>query len=400
MRNEDDFGTLLGRIEQLPNGMHQLYLQMWNRLNEDQQHYQEEAATFFTYVATCFAVNQYRPLSVFEMLAALNPQLQSIILDDLNPQDPFNLAQECERLKARIISRSAGLLELSLEDRTDTDEHETGTNEDETDIDQEETGKDDCSLSTDNSQPAVAMGDCETLTRSPSDQSRELLCDSASQSDADSLSPKSPPNDTPHRAGTHSNHTLAVHQHTKLRYLHRTARDFLLNTEDGRRLSGKPKDSPITKSINIVRARMTALVQGLIEFRRGQVEGLIFEIKRLFHHENLKEQHETESLISLRRVCQSLSIPDDPQHHIGYTTFWEYPNPGFEGNAAKCGFAEYVQNFVQDRAAYNDARRRGLLVLQALYDPDAATKYPGVMALVSWLATDGAELHIDVSERF
>ena len=401
MRNEDDFGILLGRIEQLPNGMHQLYLEMWNRLNEDQQHYQEEAATYFSYAAASFELNVNVPLSLFEMLAVLNPQLQSKFLDDLNPQDPSNLAQECEKLKARIITGSAGLLELSLEDEPDADEDEAGTDgdepntdEDEADSDEDGTDRDGCSLSTGNSQPTVAMDDYETLTQSLSNQSRESLCEFASQSETQPLSSRSPPNDIPYRAVTHSDHTLAVHHNTKLKYLHRTARDFLLNTEDGRRISGNPKDSPRTRSINIVRARMSTLRQGLVGFREVKISGLIYEIKRLFHGLDLKERDETEHLILLRRLCQSLSIPGDPQHHIGYTTFWDYPNPGFEGMAAMCGCAEYVQNFVQSRASYVDPRRRGLLVIHALGHPYVVSKYPGVMALVSWLATNGADLHM------
>ncbi|KAL8910207.1 MAG: hypothetical protein Q9171_004480 [Xanthocarpia ochracea] len=328
------------------------------------------------------------------MLAALNPQLQSIILDDLNPQDPFNLARECEQLKSRIITRSAGLLEFSMEDETDTDEDEAGTDGEETDTDEDEagidgdeadtdedeTGRDDCSLSTESSRPTVAMGDYETLKHSPSDQSRESLCDPASQR-------------------TRSNHTLAVHHHTKLKYLHRTARDFLLNTEEGRRLSGKPKDSPITRSINILRARMAALVQGVLRFNSTEVEGIIIDIKGYFREGNPKEKHETESLIFLRRLCESLSVPGDPYHHIGYTTFWVYPNPGFEGMAAACGFTEYIQNFVQDRAPYINPRRRGLLVLHALSNPDFITKFQ-ILALVSWLASNGAELHMTYMRRF
>lgn len=244
------------------------------------------------------------------------------------------------------------------------------------------------------------MDDYGTLSHSPFDQARESLCDPASQSETDPLSSRSPPNDIPYRAVTHSSHTLAVHHHTKLKYLHRTARDFLLNTEDGRRLSGKPKDSPRTTSINILRARMSALVQGLWGFDEIKIAGLIYEIKRLFHEVNYKERHETESLILLRRLCQSLSIPGDPQHHIGYTTFWGYPNPGFEGLAAMYGCAEYVQNFVQDRSSYIDPRRRGLLVIHALGDPYVVSEYPGVMALVSWLATNGAELHMTYLRNF
>ncbi|KAI4236155.1 MAG: hypothetical protein LQ349_002726 [Xanthoria aureola] len=389
MRNEDDFGVVLGRIKELPNGMHQLYLEMWTRLNEDQQHYQEEAATYFSYAAASFELNVNDPLSLFEMLAVLNPRLQRIILDDLNPQDPSDLARECEKLKTRIIIRSAGLLELSLEDERDTDvdepdtdedeagtdgdepntdedepntdEDEAGTDgdepntdEDEADSDEDGTDRDGCSLSTGNSQPTVAMDDYEALTQSLSNQSRESLCQFASQSATEPLSSRSPPNDIPHRAVTHSNHTLAVHHRTRLKYLHRTARDFLLNTEDGRRLSGKPKDSPRTRSINIVRARMSALAQGLSEFHKEIISGLIYEIKRLFHELDPKERYETESLILLRRLCQSLSIRGDPQHHIGHTTFWYYTNLGFEAMAAMYGCAEYVQNFVQSRASRPD----------------------------------------------
>ena len=36
MRNEDNFRDLLDRIEELPSGMYELYLTMWNRLNGDE----------------------------------------------------------------------------------------------------------------------------------------------------------------------------------------------------------------------------------------------------------------------------------------------------------------------------------------------------------------------------
>ncbi|KAL8922530.1 MAG: hypothetical protein Q9172_003537 [Xanthocarpia lactea] len=336
MRNEDDFGVLLGRIEELPNGMHQLYLQMWNRVNEDQHHYQEEAATYFSYVATCFALNEHVPLSLFEMLVALNPQLQSIILDDLKPQDPFNLAWECERLKARIITRSAGLLEFSMSDEADID----GS-----------------ILSTDHPQSAGSMDDNESLPRSLSDLRRESTCDSGSQSEADLFPQRSPQIDIPYRVRTRSSYTLAVHHHTKVKYLHRTARDFLLNTEDGLRLSGKLEYSPVTRSYNIIRARMTTLVQGVLKFHEEGISDLMEDIKRHFGGYS-PPKHETELMIVLRRLCQSLSIPGDPRHHIGYTAFWQNPKSSFEGTAAYLGFGEYVQKFVQDRTSYIDPCHR------------------------------------------
>lgn len=386
MRNEDDFGVLLGRIKELPNGMHQLYIQMWNRLNEDQKHYQEEAATYFSYVATCFARNENYPLSLIEMLVVLDPQLQSIFLDDLKPQDPFSLAQKCELLKTRIITRSAGLLELSMD----------------------ESYADDYTLSVECSQSTGTFDDSQSLTRSSSDQSREPLCysasqnqsqeslsHSASQTDADFFPRESPQDEISHRAWIYSNRRLAVHQHTKLKYLHRTARDFLLCTEDGLRLLGKPKDSPLTRSYNILRARMATLVQGVLKFRAGGIEGLICNIKDYFNNHPMPNQ-QTELLIALRRLCQSLSVPGDPQNHIGYTAFWWSSDSSFEAQAARVGFFEYVQQFVQDRTSYIDPCRRGLLTLNAVSYRGAAysSRSPGNMALVSWLASNGADLHM------
>ncbi len=374
MRNDDDFSTLLGRIEELPNGMHQLYLQMWNRLNEDQQHYQEEAATYFSYVATCSAVNQNVPLSLFEMLVVLDLQLQSRFLDDLQPQDPFDLARKCELLKTRIITRSAGLLELLSHDNPDID---------------------DLTLSIECSSCMGTNDDSGSLTRSLSDQSRKSLCHSASHSGADFLPWGSPQKDISHRAWIHSNRRLAVYQHTKIKYFHRTARDFLLNTDDGVRLSGNPKDSATTRPCKIALARMTTLVQGLLKFRAHRIRNLICNIR---DHSNghLMPTQQAESLIALRRLCQRLSAPDDPQNHIGYAAFWPSFYPGFEAEAARTGSAEYIQQFVQDRTSYIGPCRRGYLTLLAVTHRDAAygPRSLGNMALVSWLASNGADLHM------
>ncbi|KAL8752288.1 MAG: hypothetical protein Q9184_005780 [Pyrenodesmia sp. 2 TL-2023] len=371
MRNEDDFGVLLGRIEALPNGMHQLYLQMWNRLNEDQQHYQEEAATYFSYVAACFASSRSPPLSLFEMLVALDPQLQRSILDELKPQDPISLARECELLQARIITRSAGLLELSMKVSSYID----------------------CRSSAISSQSMGTMDDNESLTGSPFHQSRESLYgDSACQSDAVSSPRRNQQNGISYRVGTHSNEKIAFIYDTKINYLHRTARDFL-STEEGLRLSGNPKDPPVTRSHNIVRARMTCLVQGLVKFRAYEIRILIYDIKRQFEGYPVPKD-ETESLILLRRLCQSLSTPGDPQHHIGYTAFWGTGNQSFECIAARYGCMEYVKEFVENRTSYIDPCRRGLLALHAVLLPVTATVVPGNMALFSWLASNGADVHM------
>ncbi|KAL8964240.1 MAG: hypothetical protein Q9183_004592, partial [Haloplaca sp. 2 TL-2023] len=92
MRNDDDFGDLLGRIEELPKGMYELYLNMWNRLNGDQDRYRQEAATYFSYQRL---EEDMRP-SLFELLIVLNPHMQEELVDKLQPQDQSFLTRQCK----------------------------------------------------------------------------------------------------------------------------------------------------------------------------------------------------------------------------------------------------------------------------------------------------------------
>lgn len=373
MRNEDTFKDLLRRIQQLPSGMHQLYLQMWNRLNEDKKQYQEEAATYFSYVATCFEYDETAPISLFELLVALASQLQIVMLDDLKPQDPIGLTRDCEALKTRVLTRSAGLLEFSIDEKFE----------------------DTYSLSTVSSGSIESMVDTNDLAGSLSNQSHKSLDDATSQDEVDSVPGIHPRNDQAFAAGSpYSSNTLTFYYRTKLKYLHRTARDFLMDTEDGRKLSGSPPDPPVTRSRNILRARIAALLQGYIDFDETHIEDIMTEIKYHFHGHS---DHETELVVALRRVCQSLSTPGVPKYHIGYRAFWREKFPSFECCAACYGFPEYVQKFVQDRSSYIDPYCRGLLAYFAASSTasnfDADMHYSRKMALVSWLASNGADLH-------
>ncbi|KAI4263815.1 MAG: hypothetical protein L6R42_001051 [Xanthoria sp. 1 TBL-2021] len=374
MRNEDTFGDLLRRIERLPSGMHQLYLQMWNRLNEDKKHYQEEAATYFSYVATWFEFKERVPISLFELLVALDPQLQISIVDELKPQDPIVLNRDCEALKTRVLTRTAGLLEFSMD--SDTEEENRH--------------------STPSSWSAETMNYTYGRARSLSGQSHQSLSGSASQNKVDFVTGIRPRNDQAFAAGNlYSSGNLAIHYRSKLKYLHRTARDFLMETEDGQKLSGNPPDLPVTMSNNILRARMAALVQGYMDFEGTHVAGIISDIKFRFRG-HPDPEHETVLIVALRRVCQSLSTPGIPEHHIGYSAFWVGAYASFECCAVYFGFPEYVQKFVQDRSSYIDPYGRGLLALYAAStNSNRATDvhYARTTPLISWLASNGADLH-------
>lgn len=382
MRNEDTIEDLLRRIEQLPSGMHQLYLQMWNRLNEDKQQYQDEAATYFSYAATHFSYRDGEvPISLFELLVALNPQLQNIILDDLKPQDPIGLTRDCEALKTRVLTRTAGLLEFSMD--SDTEEENTP--------------------STASSWSNETMNSQYGRARSLSNQSHKSLDDAASHGEVNLVAEIHSQNDQAFAAGNpYSSDTIAVHYRSKLRYLHRTARDFLMDTEDGQKLSGSPPDPPVTRSRNILRARMAALLRGYINFGQMGVKHIMTDIK--FHFLGHPDpEHETALIVALRRVCQSLSTPGIPKDHIGYSAFWLENYASFECCAAYFGFSGYVQKFVQDRSSYIDPYCRGLLAHYAALSTastlGADVHYSGRMALFSWLASNGADLHTPQTDK-
>ena len=114
LRNDDDFHELLHRVEELPSEMHQLYLQMWKRLNGDEKRYQIEAATYFSY-------ESFYPLTLFELVVALDPALQDKYLDECKSQDPLAIADRCARLQTRILTRCAGLLEVNIQPHCDID---------------------------------------------------------------------------------------------------------------------------------------------------------------------------------------------------------------------------------------------------------------------------------------
>ena len=329
-RNEDDPDCLEDRIEELPSEMGQLYLQMWKRLNGDEQRYRDEAATYFSYAAFDFHFHQ---VSLFELVVALDKGLQEEYLSSMTPQDPEGLKKGCERLSTRLVTRCAGLLELAVVEEL----HNT-------------------------------------------DSSANI---STASSDA-SLQP---------RINLHGSNPLTIYHKTKVKFLHRTARDFLLNTKDGQVLFGVPNMSFDSGFQNVTRARMATLVQCLAEFNGTQVEKIIGDIGRS------NTIHEKELLTTFKRLCERLSKTGSYDRHIGYRRFWEstlgiaFKGIDFEGTAASCGCVDYVRYFVETKGPYVSPYYRGFLLLCAVRGLNDGNAIPiHALSMISWLAAHGADL--------
>jgi len=292
MRNGDDFGVLLARVESLPGEMHELYLQMWKRLNGDEQFYREEASTYFSY-------GSHYPLSLFELMVALDESLQADYMNNVGPLDPDDLARGCEVLKTRILTRCAGLLEVVFED----------------------------------------FGSSIPVNQLPNDMQDNVL--------------------------------LWRYHNTKIKFLHRIARDFLLTTNDGQGLRGKPKTSIESRVLNVIKAKLATSIQGFYEFDYGFMTSLIDSIAP-FDPEN-----EVELLLTIKRVYEKVPMPEVMQR-VGNNAFWSRSGAdNFETLAASFGCAKYICHFLEnERPQASSAYRSRLFLFAAegvlpLFDPPA-----------------------------
>ncbi|KAL9602068.1 MAG: hypothetical protein Q9219_002064 [cf. Caloplaca sp. 3 TL-2023] len=277
-RKEDSFGTLLCRLEQLPSGMSQLYFQMWNRLNEDQELYRNEASTFFYYA------RQYPRLRVFELLIMLNEVVRDSFIKSFEAQDPAALSSRCKCLGVRIITRTAGLLEL------------------------------------------VPM----------------------KQSPVPSIAGKS----FVHWKELHKRNaeSLIPHYCTKVKFLHRTATDFLFSTKEGSMILGEPQYKVGLRLANFTKAEIVACIQGLT------LKNEIWFGNTMSHMNRLGYEDEVELLPTMKRLHDFLREKTQDDNRFG----------NFEALAAYHGHSSYIQNYISSNQLHLSPGHCSQLMLSAV----------------------------------
>ena len=353
MRNEDDFEVLLERLDELPSGMEQLYQQMWRRLNGDEQRYRAEASLYFSY-------HEFFPCSLFEMMVALNPEIQTKYLQEMKSQDPTPLAEKCEILKTRILTRCAGLLEVPetvkiVEYYQDSSSASVSDSNESTTLSEsveEETAK-------------------EKQEARYNDEGKLPLPQSAETIDAQA----------------NASNILKRYHSLQIKFLHRTARDFLLDTETGNDIIGESSQTREARLSNITRARMATLVEGLDPFSARYVNGIMKTIGKF------DTKDEIELLEALREVCVTLHVPGSSTCDITRFEFWGHSWWGdYLGRAVFHNCTKYVQWYIDHVVTYLSPYYLGYLFSLASFF--SCKRYPKPwMQLVTSLADKGADLH-------
>ena len=356
MNNQDDFKDLLNRIEELPSGIERLYLQMWGRLNGDEKRYFDEATLLFSY-------DSFYPISLFKLLVALDKDLQLKYVKNLTRQDHRNLVRRCEKLKTRILTRCAGLLEVVGYEDSNKGIDDDGT----LDLPHQYEIEDDT--------------DPIRLTFASSDSSPEIATKEQYQSRGSRNECSLP---TQQRVQEYDE--LKTHYKTKVKYLHRTARDFLLDTTAGQRLVGKPKTSLEERFQNVTRARIASLIQGLARFSGRWIHKIVKSIG-CFNPESEKaySKIEIDLVTSVRRVYESRS-----SHNFQNIVTFDRGPSDFLGTTAFNGCTEYVRYSIENENQYMSPYYRGYLFLCAVDGPAGFRSRN--WSLISWLAQSGADL--------
>ena len=313
IRNEDDFGTLLTRLEELPSGMENLYHTMWKRLNGDEQRYREEASMYFSY-------HEFFPISISDLMLALDPDVQESSLRLVQPRNLEELARRCEELKIRILTRCAGLLEVEL--------------------------------SFPRGYPGVLD---EPSAEEKSEMSRPELS---------------------------VTYRFRRYRFMTVRFIHRTARDFLLGTAAGAKMVGTALASSNVQQTAVVRGRIASLLQEITDLQSKPLKSII---KDCYFHSQSKIALTKE----LRQACEAIIYPGSEREPVDRRFVWSPDSGGgFEALALDCGCFDYIKHFCQERSA--SRYYLGYLFMNAVKDLKYA--HLGKPSLAHWLAEQGADL--------
>ncbi|KAL9627946.1 MAG: hypothetical protein Q9164_007443, partial [Protoblastenia rupestris] len=281
--NKDDWDTMEKRLDLLPKGIENLYTHMWNRLGEDQKIYHEEAALYFRLILE-------EEMSLLPFVIATKKSLQSKLLDfKVALPETDVIISMCKDAEIHVLTRCGGLLEVDHPDENmSTEDLSDG------DISDED------------------ISDEDTPDESISDDYKILASF-----------------DSP----------------TKVRFLHRTARDFLVNTKEGQAILGHRP--PPASSISVILLKSGLGFCRLLSKARSVVwENVLESIREV----QISENDPLESLIDIVESYSSSTYSGGSNWVEKYKMWYQIETPAtnFQGLAAAYGlYLDMSKRFVQ-----------------------------------------------------
>ena len=181
-----------------------------------------------------------------------------------------------------------------------------------------------------------------------------------------------------------------------VRFIHRTALDFLSKTDEGKTLLGKSAIDHESRVEMKYIAKIATLIQGLRQFKLHPVCVILAGFKLEGGSKN-----ETNLVMALKKVCRALSDGRIARRDFWRKEFWpDTDDTGrmidFASAAATWTCTNYVRHHMESHMCQLSARYLGYLFLCAAEMVDAPRmliKYRhDCLALLTWLATKKADL--------
>ncbi|KAL6896521.1 hypothetical protein GGI43DRAFT_122675 [Trichoderma evansii] len=123
LRHNDTKDVILSRLRKLPTGLEELFADMWDRLGEDKDIYQREAAHYFNLlIINRTLVEEYNeiyekgklpsewPLTPFQIMLTQDDEIQRNLLNESYELQPSRLEKKCSDLTKSTSIKTAGLL--------------------------------------------------------------------------------------------------------------------------------------------------------------------------------------------------------------------------------------------------------------------------------------------------
>ena len=332
----DDWDQVEQRLKALPRKLEELYYAMWRRLNEDLEIYREEAARYFHVAIELTETLEENP-SVFQFMIASDALLQETFIERQSEISAEHMISKCERVEQRIPSCCAGLLEI-INESVDKSNDKSDAKEPEGD---ESNYSDEVNYSHEGNNSEGEICDARE------DDYHE-------ENSSDDLSVQSEPGEGCDEGKAASIRSEINHLYSyaarRVSFVHRTAKDFLTDTEAGQKIIRHFTPPAVNWRALRLRVTLVTMLAGVEPFYWSVVQG---ELEQLIDHNGLdvSEEEINKMLAFMEQACQRLASSTheiDPVYarflysdsaHVSYYR-------DFLCVTLSCGVASYLHQFV------------------------------------------------------
>lgn len=309
----DDWDTLTKRLAILPSKLEDFYREMWRRLGDDESLYRREAAFYFNLVLLTDRLGYVRP-SIFALSFTGSKWCTEVLEKNRPLPHPSELVEKCNKHQKRIEDCCAGLLEIQAQ-----------------------------------SEIRVRSKLDITNMKYPMWVRLQILSAKKCAEEVDRLG----------YLLAKLNH---FHEHTRVQFIHRSAADFLLDTQEGREILASDQTSFYERNLFLGESTLFSIIAGAgNHFRDDQSISLAaasrFNTSAVTYKAKVADPLVQTAEKILYRLLEELELLRNRGCDGCKERAWQVPDmileviDDFVGFAIRCGHSLTIRNFIESLQA-------------------------------------------------